>query len=328
MSKPIFLTKEYIDSMVEEFRKNVTDAKMSDGKISFTKSFDYTGEDDTKAYVVFTPMAYVKMLTLLKHFDSEVAWHGTVKREDEDTFIITDVVVYPQTVTGSTVNTDQEEYQKWMMTLDDDYYNAMRMQGHSHVNMGTSPSGVDTNHQQQILAQLKDDDYYIFMIWNKRLDHTIKIYDYANNVMYEDKDIVVSIANDEFDVESFIAESDHVVTRKTYTPGSAYGGNYGGSYGGNYSGNYGGSRLAYMDDDEPVKQPAKIEPVKGNVTPKGKEKGEEKPKGKKGRPPKNPEKASAEPGQMSMAGYPGYFGGNNASIDWDKEIFGDHRFDT
>ncbi len=325
MSKPIFLTKEYIDGMVEEFRKNVTEAKMSDGKISFTKSFDYTGEDDTKAYVIFSPLAYVKMLTLLRHFDSEVAWHGTVRREDEDTFIITDVVVYPQTVTGSTVNTDQEEYQKWMMMLDDDYFNAMRMQGHSHVNMGTSPSGVDANHQQQILAQLKDDDYYIFMIWNKSLDHTIKIYDYANNVMYEDKDIVVSVADDNFDTESFIAESERVVTRKTYTPGAYAGGNS--RYYGTCDSSYvvGDDGLAHLKTvyDEPAKQPGKAK-----STSKGKEKGEEKPKGKKGRPPKDYEKSKGRATQLNMSGYPGYYGGNNASVDWDKEIFGDRRFDS
>lgn len=321
MSKPIFLTKEYIDNMVEEFRKNVTDAKMSDGKITFTKSFDYSGADDTKAYVVFTPMAYVKMLTLLKHYDSEVAWHGTVRREDEDTFIITDIAVYPQTVTGATVNTDQEEYQKWMMTLDDDYYNALRMQGHSHVNMGTSPSGVDTNHQQQILAQLKDDDYYIFMIWNKRLDHTIKIYDYANNVMYEDKDVVVSVADDEFDVDSFLAESDRAVTKKTYSPQS--------SYSGGYLGGYGGSTYYYgkNGDDKAVKQSGKDEPISGKPSPKGAEKAAEKPKGKKGRPPKNAEKTQEKAAQTSLRGFPGLWGGNNASPDWDKEIFGD-RFDT
>ncbi len=317
MSKPIYLTQEYIDNMVEEFRQNVADAKMSDGKISFTKSFDYTGEDDTKAYVTFMPMAYVKMLALLKHYDSEVAWHGTVRREDEDTFIITDVVVYPQTVTGSTVNTDQEEYQKWMMTLDDDYFNAMRMQGHSHVNFATTPSGVDTNHQQQILAQLKDDDYYIFMIFNKRLEHTIKIYDYAHNVMYEDKDIVVSVADDNFDIESFIAASDHVVTHKSYTPG-AYTGNHSSGY---YTGRY----PRDMDDDDiaPAKQPAKEK-----AAPKSKGKGEEKAKGKKGRPPKDSEKSKGGAAQLGMSDYYGYYGGNNASVDWDKEIFGDRRFDS
>lgn len=309
MSKPIYLSPEYIDSMVEEFRKSIADAKMSDGKITFKKSFNYEGEADTKAYLIFTPMAYIKMLALLRHFDSEVAWHGTVRREDTDTFIITDVVVYPQTVTGSTVNTDQEEYQKWMMTLDDDSFNAMRMQGHSHVNMGTTPSGVDDNHQQQILAQLKDDDYYVFMIFNKRLDHTIKIYDYANNVMYEDKDIVVSVANDEFDIESFLTESDRVVTRQTY------------NYGGSYTGGYG--RVTHSSgagNSAPAKESAKKETTK-------KEASKGKGTAKRGRPPKSAEKDRTDDVQIGMYGYPGYYGGNNASIDWDREIFGD-RFDT
>lgn len=309
MSKPIYLSPEYIDSMVEEFRKSIADAKMSDGKITFKKSFNYEGEADTKAYLIFTPMAYIKMLALLRHFDSEVAWHGTVRREDTDTFIITDVVVYPQTVTGSTVNTDQEEYQKWMMTLDDDSFNAMRMQGHSHVNMATTPSGVDDNHQQQILAQLKDDDYYVFMIFNKRLDHTIKIYDYANNVMYEDKDIVVSVANDEFDIESFLTESDRVVTRQTY------------NYGGSYTGGYGGVAHSFgAGNSAPAKESAKKETTKKEAS-KGKS------TAKRGRPPKNAEKNRTDDVQIGMYGYPGYYGGNNAAIDWDREIFGD-RFDT
>lgn len=299
MSKPIYLTKEYIDNMVEEFRKNVADAKMSDGEIKFTKKFNYTGDDDTKAHVVFRPNAYVKMLVLLKHFDSEVAWHGTVERRGKDTFIITDIVVYPQTVTGSTVNTDQEEYQKWLMALDDDYFNSMRMQGHSHVNMGTSPSGVDTNHQQQILSQLKDTDYYIFMVYNKRAEHTIKIYDYPNNVMYEDKDIVVSVADDGFDAEEFLVASDKVVTRTTYT----------GGYGGGY-------HLYGADGDKTVKQSAKKEQSKG------KEKAEEKPKGKKGSTAKDAGKARDVLPYPEYGGYGGNYGSHCVATDWDREIFG------
>lgn len=318
MSKPIFLTKEYVDKMVEEFRKNVSDLKMPDGKFTFTKSFDYTGEDDTKAYVLFKPVAYAKMLSLLKHFDTEVAWHGTVERRDDDKFIITDIVVYPQTVTGSTVNTDQEEYQKWTMTLEDDYFNAMRMQGHSHVNMGTSPSSVDTNHQQQILAQLKGQEYYIFMIFNKRLEHTIKIYDYANNVMYEDKDVVVGVFEDGFDNDVFISAADDAVKHKTYAQIPAVGSGYSG-YNGKFGRNY-----PYLDDDDedmPAKQPAKKESAKG------KGKSEEKGKSKRGRASKTEEKSKSSSSQLGMYGYPGYYGGNNA-VDWDREIFGSHNFDT
>ena len=44
--------------------------------------------------------------------------------------------------------------------------------GHSHVNMGTSPSSVDLNHQEEILRMLGDNDFYIFMIWNKSFAST------------------------------------------------------------------------------------------------------------------------------------------------------------
>lgn len=299
MSKPIFLTKEYIDGMVAEFRKSVSDAKMSDGKITFTKSFDYSNTDNVKAQVVFTPKAYIKMLMLLKHYDSEVAWHGTVNRKDDLTFVITDIVVYPQTVTGSTVNTDQEEYQKWLMSLDDEYFNSMRMQGHSHVNMGTTPSGVDTNHQSQILAQLKNNEYYVFMIFNKRLDHTVKIYDYANNVMYEDKDITLSVAGDDFDIESFIAESDAVVKHKTYAAEPT--GTERRGYGYYPYGGYGYDATAQKNKE---------------IDKSAKKSTDNKEKPKRGRPPKKEEPA--------MTQYPGYYGGNFVPVrDWDREIYGD-----
>lgn len=322
MSKPIFLTSEYVNVMVEEFRKNLSEAKMTDGKITFTKSFDYSGADDTKAQVLFKPMAYVKMLSLLRHFDSEVAWHGTVERADDDKFIITDIIVYPQEVTGATVNTDQEEYQKWTMTLDDACFNAMRMQGHSHVNMGTSPSSVDTNHQQQILAQLKGNDYYIFMIFNKRLEHTIKIYDYANNVMYEDKDIVVGVADEGFDDAAFLKEADKAVKRKTYTAASVQD-TYPGSYTGGY---YRGRSYAYGSQDTYKNETGFASKSSSGVLTKAEDKAEE--KGKRGRSTKTDKKNKRGASQVNTSEYPKYFGGENAIVDWDREIFGGTHIDT
>lgn len=319
MSKPIFLTKEYVDAMVEEFRRNVSEAKMTDGKIAFSKSFDYTGADDTKAHIIFKPVAYIKMLALLRHFDSEVAWHGTVQRDGEDKFIITDIIVYPQEVTGSTVNTDQEEYQRWTMALDDEYFNSMRMQGHSHVNMSTTPSSVDANHQQQILAQLKGDDYYIFMVFNKRLEHTIKIYDYANNVMYEDKDVVVNVADEGFNDASFIAAANKSVKRKTYSATI-------GSYEGHEDcfHNYESRPYTYASrhgdaaEEKTEKRPAKRPSGKSGT------KAEEKGKDKRGRGAKSESGAYS---QMRLADLEAYPRGGKGIKDWDREIFGDSRSD-
>ena len=296
MSKPIFLTDEYVDAMIEEFRAKVLSTKMSNGKISFTKDFCYEGNDNTKAKVLFTPLAYGKMIALLHHYSSEVAWHGSVSHPDEETFIITDIVVYPQTVTGATVNTDQEEYQKWLLTLDDDFFNSMRMQGHSHVNMGT-PSGVDTNHQDQILSQLKGQDFYIFMIFNKRLEHTIKIYDYANNIMYEDKDVEVGIVGDGFDTAQFLAESDKLVKTKVYSYGVASKESYP-AYGGYY--------------------PAAKSVTEEKKAPKAKTSSKSTSKSTK---------KKQDDGQLDFSDFPASCFAANAApiVDYDREIFGDHR---
>lgn len=232
MSKPIKLTQELKQQAVAEFAEALAGMKMADGKVNYSKNFTYKSEE--KAKILFTPTAYAKMVSLLMAFESEVAWHGVGERIDESSFIISDIVVYPQTVTGATVDMDTEKYALWLMENDeDDRFNHIIMQGHSHVKMQTSPSSVDKTHQEEILAQLTDDMYYIFMIWNKRLEHTTKIYDLQNNTMYDDDEIEYGIIDDQCDLDEFIEEANKLVVERKYSSGSY---NYGGGYGYDYNG--------------------------------------------------------------------------------------------
>lgn len=206
MSKPIKLTEELKVLTVAEFTKKLAEIKMPDGKIDYRKSLVY--ETEEKAKILFLPTAYAKMISLLIEFDSEVAWHGVGERIDETTFAITDILVYPQTVSGASVDMDPSEYAKWLMENDgDERFDHIVMQGHSHVGMPTSPSSVDIKHQEDILEQLTDDMFYIFMIWNRRLEHTTKIYDLKNNIMYEDNEIEYGITDESCDVEAFLKEA-------------------------------------------------------------------------------------------------------------------------
>lgn len=233
MSKPIKLTPELKQQAVQEFAKALSEMKMADGKLSYSKNFTYKNEE--KAKILFTPTAYAKMVSLLMAFESEVAWHGVGERMDEKTFVISDILVYPQTVTGTTVDMDTEKYAMWLMENDeDDRFNHIIMQGHSHVKMQTSPSSVDKTHQEEILAQLTDDMYYIFMIWNKRLEHTTKIYDLQNNTLYDDNEIEYGIIDSQCDLDEFIKESNKQVVERKYTSVGTSG-SYGGGYGYNYS---------------------------------------------------------------------------------------------
>lgn len=213
MSKPIYITEDLRAQWMAEFEKSLRSSKMVSGKFTFTQDVEW--EEDDKAKIIFTPNAYIKMLMLLRDFNSEVAWHGIVDRRGDNEFLISDIMVYPQEVTGATVNTDQEEYTNWMMSIPTDTFNKMHMQGHSHVRMGVTPSAVDLQHQESIVQQLNGDHFYIFMIWNKSLDHNIKVYDFRENTLYEDKDCVVLVADDTLDAEEFITGAKEMVKTKT-----------------------------------------------------------------------------------------------------------------
>ena len=107
MSKLIKLPQDILDQYTKEFYETLRSGKFSDGKVNFTKTL---GTVERKATVIFTKMAWEKMQLLVKEFDKEVAWHGVAERcEEKDTYLISDILVYPQEVTGSTVTTDQSK---------------------------------------------------------------------------------------------------------------------------------------------------------------------------------------------------------------------------
>ena len=209
MPRPIILTEEMKQKAKTDFAAMLDSIKMTDGKLHYNRNFEYENSDVT---VYIMPEAYKKILALVTEFSDEVGWHGTVSRSADDEFIIENIFVYPQEVTGSTVNTDQTEYTQWLYELDDETFNKIRMQGHSHVNMGVSPSGVDDKHRQQILDQLEKNMFYIFMIWNKSLTVHTLVYDMARNVLYEDEDVDVQLLGDE-DMDEFLADAKEKVQK-------------------------------------------------------------------------------------------------------------------
>lgn len=257
MAKIIKLTEKDINAIREGFEEAIKTVKVSDGKFTFTKSF---GSVKREATVFFTIPAWLKMQRLIEKFDKEVAWHGICRRgenEEKDEYIVSDILVYPQEVTGATVTTDQKEYQSWLMALDDDTFNNLRMQGHSHVNMGTTPSTVDTSLYDRILEQLEDDMFYVFMIWNKKGEKTVKIYDLKKNILFDTADVKVKLLEDEYGIDGFIEDAKKAVkdkpaavpAAKTAAATSSYSGTYRGGYYdddysyydsyGTYRGNYG-----------------------------------------------------------------------------------------
>lgn len=225
MSKYIRVTDEYIEQCKSELEHSLRNTRFSDGKISFMKTFDCPKRNAT---VFFTAEAWAKMVMLLMSFNKEVAWHGVAERigdEDYDNYLISDILVYPQEVTGSTVDMDVEKYATWLQDHEDDdrFYN-IRMQGHSHVNMAVSPSGTDIEHQEAILDQLLANSFYIFMIYNKRFEKNVKIYDMKKNVLFENSDVEVKILDSTDSFDAFIKEAKEMVKERVYTTPTYQGG--------------------------------------------------------------------------------------------------------
>lgn len=166
----------------------------------------------SKIEVNFINDAYSKMMALVDHFDTEVGWCGTVERVSSNKFRITDIVVYPQEVTGGTVNTDQGEYAMWYCSLSDEVFENLHFQGHSHVNMPPTPSGTDEADQRSTIESAGTAPFKIFMIVNKRRNYNIRLYDLENDVMYTTADILVTVGD--FDKKKFLDSVKHFVKQK------------------------------------------------------------------------------------------------------------------
>jgi hypothetical protein len=134
--------------------------------------------------IYITTNAYIKMRMLVDKCDKEVGWYGIVDTVPglEATYLIEDIVVYPQKVTGATVEQDEDRMFEFEMSLTTEQVNHKRFHGHSHVNMSTNPSGVDENFYQDLLSQTND--YFIITVTNKRNEYTTRFYDVANNILY------------------------------------------------------------------------------------------------------------------------------------------------
>lgn len=194
--KPIKLTDTAVNEALERFKQMVANYKGdSDLTIKITpEALVASNAGVVKPIVYITTDAYLQMMLLVQQCSDELTWHGTVEKI-ENNYLIDRIYVYPQEVTGTTVDADETAYAKWLMQLPNDTINRLRFQGHSHVNMGVSPSGRDTNNWQNFLNLLKTDEFYLFCIVNKKGDFYWNIYDIAKNTIFENKDVTMKVVD-------------------------------------------------------------------------------------------------------------------------------------
>ena len=185
MARPLKLNNKAIKSALTDVRNLLTITKSTTGQFQFTYALPKVTAEAT---LRFTDTAWKKLNALVAECDKEIAWHGVVTKT-ANVYCVEDILVFPQTVTAATVTSDETEYSLWLANQPDEVFNKLRFHGHSHVNMGTSPSGVDTQYQEDMLKNVKD--FYIFAIFNKKGANWCTIYDVEDNIVYEDADITL-----------------------------------------------------------------------------------------------------------------------------------------
>lgn len=230
--KPLYLTEEMkrkarkaFDSKVKELKKEfercLKNGEIDNNSISIKTEISINGNNSkpaSKAIVVFTPEVYCKIKKTVDFFKKEFAWNCLVKRDEtvENKFIVYDFIVFEQTVSAATTTTEDEQYGAFLDTLTDDQLNNLRFHGHSHVNMGVTPSGVDMNYRAGIVKGTPKNSFFIFAIVNKKGDMSMEIYDKKNNMLYGTSDINIDIDCSGKTMSDYLKECDAKVKEKTY----------------------------------------------------------------------------------------------------------------
>lgn len=154
-------------------------------------------EDKKKPTIYLTAKAYIEIATLVNKTSTEISWNGFVIRGKNKDYLVKEITVPPQKVTGSTTETDDDLYMEWfaeLFTKNPEKADMLKYHGHSHVSMGVSPSGTDTGYRDKILEDMVNkDDFYLFSIHNKSGSMHWQIFDRKYNRFYDNDDITVEI---------------------------------------------------------------------------------------------------------------------------------------
>lgn len=222
-----------VDQQLTKLLKN--DSILCDHKLNLAIDLSKAVRSRSRPKVKFTSRAYMQLQALVQCSSKEIAAHGVVTH-NKNVYIIEELIMYPQEVTGATVQAT-DDYGPWLMTLPDETFNNLRFQVHSHVNMGTSPSGVDTALYETMMKDVKD--YYIFMIMNKRSEFNIYIYDVTKNCIFETSDIDVSyLINEKQSVEYWYqTQTKEFIKEKKFQSGVS-----------SYNGSFKGRQQTFFDD--------------------------------------------------------------------------------
>ena len=194
---------------------------------------------DNRYEVYVLPLARQKMEMYCDLSDGEIGWLAYVEQFDKSGFLITDCALLKQEVHSTTTEITAEGLLEFWNNTPTEQQSKIKLWGHSHVNMSTSPSGQDDSQMEYF----KDGNpWFIRLITNKKREYHIDIYDYEHGIkVHLDQADLKTYNPGETELRKTIEdEIKEKVTKKEYKSSSSSSGYS--SYGGNHYRSYGGSR--------------------------------------------------------------------------------------
>lgn len=154
-------------------------------------------DESKKPVIIFTSKAYAELVSMHKTNYSkslEFMYIGEVLK-NENNYIIKHFNIIPQCKnSGAYCETDDDKYAIWLQqTYDVKDRDKIRLHGHSHVNMATSPSGTDDSNVLNMMSFV--DDYFIQLISNNKLVTTINLYDKQSMLIYKNLELLILLEN-------------------------------------------------------------------------------------------------------------------------------------
>lgn len=186
-----------------KFIKNLNQTKFSIGGRTVLAT---TSPPNHRYTINYSALATIKELLATMTCSTEIGWSGVVERVSDTDFLVKDILIFPQTVSGTSYRTDDKKYAEWIQTLNEGQYNNLRLNGHSHVYMSVRPSTMDLELQSQTVKMLPETDYYIFTIKNKTGKAKYWIYDLKNNVVVDENNIDVHYLHEGDEYYKFVFE--------------------------------------------------------------------------------------------------------------------------
>lgn len=134
--------------------------------------------------VFYTPEAWDTVWFIVGVCPQEVGWLGLVDTLPSGDFLITEVFVPEQQVHGTETDISPDAMTDLAMHLIDMGHDTNKLiyWGHSHVNMGVSPSGQD---ERQVDEYLEHAPLFIRGIYNKRGERKLDVFDRERGLIFQ-----------------------------------------------------------------------------------------------------------------------------------------------